>query len=688
MHLTAWGLRHKHVTACSIKVIEHERLPGEDPLLTMFSSLKLPNNEIGQALAGFRGAFRSVGVFSAIINLLMLVPSLYMLQVYDRVLSSRNETTLIMLTVMVLGTYMLMNGLEFVRSFVLIRVGAQLDMKLNKRVYTASFEQNLKKSGGNAGQALQDLTTIRQFLTGNSLFAFFDAPWFPMYLLVIFLFDWILGVFAVGGTIILVILAYVNEVVSRKPLAEANGMAVTAGTLATNNLRNAEVIQAMGMLPNLMSRWFKLHGRFLQLQAEASEKAGIVTATSKFVRISLQSLILGLGALLALENRITPGMMIVGSILMGRALAPVDQLITVWKGWSSTRSAYQRLSELLSSNPARREGMPLPKPLGNLALESVTAVPPGSNVPALRNLSLTISAGDVVGVIGPSGSGKSTLARLLVGVWPAAAGKVRLDGADVYLWNKAELGPHIGYLPQDIELFGGTVAENIARFGEVDSDKVIQAAQRAGVHDMILHFPQGYDTVLGDGGAGLSGGQKQRIGLARALYDDPSLIVLDEPNSNLDDSGEQALLAAIQQLRQRGRTIVVVSHRTSILQVTTRLLLLRQGTVQAFGPTGTVLAELAKAAQPQLARAQAPQAPQAAQAPQTAPAAAAVAPATAAVEPPAKPARVRKPRTAAETSVSDQPEAAAKPRKPRARKVPAAAAEAKTSPEPTESAAA
>ncbi|MBU4518082.1 MAG: type I secretion system permease/ATPase [Gammaproteobacteria bacterium] len=563
----------------------------------MFSSLKLPNNEIGQALAGFRGAFRSVGVFSAIINLLMLVPSLYMLQVYDRVLSSRNETTLIMLTLMILGAYLLMNGLEFVRSFVLIRVGAQLDMKLNKRVYTASFEQNLKKSGGNAGQALQDLTTIRQFLTGNSLFAFFDAPWFPMYLLVIFLFDWILGVFAVGGTIILVILAYVNEVVSRKPLAEANGMAVTAGALATNNLRNAEVIQAMGMLPNLMSRWFKLHGRFLQLQAEASEKAGIVTATSKFVRISLQSLILGLGALLALENRITPGMMIVGSILMGRALAPVDQLINVWKGWSSTRSAYQRLSELLASNPARREGMPLPKPLGNLSLEGVTAVPPGSNMPALRNLSLTVAAGDVVGVIGPSGSGKSTLARLLVGVWPAAAGKVRLDGADVFQWNKAELGPYVGYLPQDIELFGGTVAENIARFGEVDSLKVIQAAERAGVHDMILRLPQGYDTPLGDGGAGLSGGQKQRIGLARAMYDDPSLIVLDEPNSNLDDTGEQALLSAIADLRKRGKTLVIITHRTNAIGITNKLLFLRDGMPQMFGPTKQVLLDLAKATQ-------------------------------------------------------------------------------------------
>lgn len=563
----------------------------------MFSSLKLPNNEIGQALAGFRGAFRSVGVFSAIINLLMLVPSLYMLQVYDRVMASRNETTLLMLTLMVLGAYLLMNGLEFVRSFMLIRVGAQLDMKLNKRVYTASFEQNLKRAGGNAGQALQDLTTIRQFLTGNGLFAFFDAPWFPLYLVMLFLFDWVLGVFAVCGTAILVGLAWANEVVSRKPLSEANGMAVTAGTLATNNLRNAEVIQAMGMLPNLMARWFKLHGRFLQLQAEASEKAGIVTATSKFVRVALQSLILGLGALLALENRITPGMMIVGSILMGRALAPVDQLINVWKGWASTRSAYQRLSELLTANPERPAGMPLPKPLGNLAVEAVAAMPPGSSVPVLRNLSFSLGAGEVLGVIGPSGSGKSTLARLLVGVWPAVAGKVRLDGADVFQWNKAELGPHMGYLPQDIELFSGTVAENIARFGEVDSDKVILAAKRAGVHDMILHFPQGYDTPLGDGGAGLSGGQKQRLGLARAMYDDPSVIVLDEPNSNLDDTGEQALLAAVADLRKRGKTLVLITHRTNAIAITTKLLFLRDGQAQAFGPTQQVLAELQRASQ-------------------------------------------------------------------------------------------
>jgi ATP-binding cassette, subfamily C, bacterial exporter for protease/lipase len=563
----------------------------------MIALFKPPANEIAQALSEFKGAFRTVGIFSAIINLMLLVPSLYMLQVYDRVLASRNETTLLMLTLMVLGAYVFMSALEFVRSFVLIRVGAQLDMRLNKRIYTAAFEQNLKKAGGNAGQALQDLTTVRQFLTGNSLFAFFDAPWFPIYLLVIFLFNVNLGIFALCGTIILIILAYVNEAVSKKPMAEASGMAIAAGNLATNNLRNAEVIEAMGMLPNLMARWFKLHGRFLQLQAEASEKAGIIAACTKFFRTSLQSLILGFGALLVLDGKISGGMMIVSSILMGRTLNPVEQLIGVWKTWSSTRSAYKRLCELLAANPPRERGMPLPKPLGQVALEAVTAAPPGSTTVVIKNLSFALTPGDVLGVIGPSGAGKSTLARLLVGVWPAAMGKVRLDGADIYLWNKDELGSHIGYLPQDIELFAGTVGENIARFGEIDSDKVVEAAKRTGVHEMILQLPKGYDTPLGDGGAGLSGGQKQRIGLARAMYGDPSLLVLDEPNSNLDDVGEQALVAAILDLRARGKTLVLITHRNSALSVTTKLLLLRDGTSQMFGPTAQVLAALAKAAQ-------------------------------------------------------------------------------------------
>jgi ATP-binding cassette, subfamily C, bacterial exporter for protease/lipase len=565
----------------------------------MMSQTMQPKNEITVALRQFKGAFRTVGIFSAIINMMLLVPSLYMLQVYDRVLASRNETTLLMLTLMVLGAYVFMSALEFVRSFVLIRVGAQLDMKLNKRIYSAAFEQNLKKAGGNAGQALQDLTTIRQFVTGNGLFAFFDAPWFPVYLAVIFVFNPALGVFALCGTLILVILAYVNELVSRKPLAEANSMAISAGNLATNNLRNAEVIEAMGMLPNLMTRWFKLHSKFLHLQAEASEKSGIIGACTKFFRVSLQSLILGFGALLVLEGKITGGMMIVSSILMGRTLSPVEQLIGVWKTWGSTRSAYARLTELLATNSLRKKGMPLPKPGGQISVEAVTAAPPGSTVAVIKNLSFTLAPGDVLGIIGPSGAGKSTLARLLVGVWPAAIGKVRLDGADLYQWNKDELGPHLGYLPQDIELFAGTVSENIARFVEGDSEQVVLAAKRSGVHDMILQMPQGYDTVVGDGGAGLSGGQKQRIGLARAMYNDPAVLVLDEPNSNLDEVGEQALVSAIVDFRKRGKTVVLITHRTSAISVTNKLLLLRDGASQMFGPTAQVMADLSKAAQQQ-----------------------------------------------------------------------------------------
>ncbi len=560
---------------------------------------KAPHNEVAEVLASFKNTFRNVGVFSAVINMLMLMPAIYMLQLYDSVLTSRNEMTLLMLTLIMLGAYVFMGALEYVRSFVLIRVGAQLDMKLNRRVYTAAFEQSLKQGDGNAGQALKDLTNLRQFLTGNALFAFFDAPWFPIYLFVIFMFHPGLGVFALCGTAILITLAYINEKVSHKPLAEANSMAIASTNIASNNLRNAEVIEAMGMLPNIQSRWYKLHSRFLNLQAEASEKAGIVTALSKSFTVALQSLMLGLGALLVLDNSITPGMMIAGSILLGRAIAPVQLLISVWKQIGSTRSAYERLTKLLEQNPAREAGMALPKPKGVIAVENVTAIPPGGKVPVIKGLSFSLAAGEVLGIIGPSGSGKSTLARLLVGVWPAAAGKVRLDGADVYLWNKDELGPHIGYLPQDIELFAGTVSENIARFGEISADKVILAAKRAGVHEMILNMPEGYDTHLGDGGAGLSGGQKQRLGLARTMYDDPSLIVLDEPNSNLDDVGEQALLAALIDLRKRGKTIVLITHRTSIISVTSKLLLLQDGTAKMFGPTNQVIEKLTKQQQAQ-----------------------------------------------------------------------------------------
>lgn len=563
----------------------------------MMPKNKPPENEIAAALAACRGAFVSVGVFSATINLLMLAPSLYMLQVYDRVLASRNQTTLLVLTLLMLAVFVCMNALEFVRSWVLIRVSAQLDMKMNQRVYTAAFEQNLTEAKTNAGQPLNDLTNIRQFLTGNGVFAFFDAPWFPVYLLVIFLFDATLGLYALCGALLLVALAFVNELVSRKPLAEANSMAIAASNHATNDLRNAEVIEAMGMLPNMLARWSKVHGRCLQLQAQASEKAGIVSAATKFVRVSLQSLILGFAALLVLDQKITGGMMIVASILMGRALNPVEQVINIWRTWSSARSAYLRLQTLLGSYPKRKTGMRLPDPLGHVALEAVTAAPPGSEIAVIKGVGFVLVPGDVLGVVGPSGAGKSTLARLIVGVWPAAAGHVRLDGADVFTANKDVLGPHIGYLPQDIELFAGSVSENIGRFGEIDAEKVVLAAKRSGVHEMILRFPKGYDTLFGDGGAGLSGGQKQRIGLARALYGDPALIVLDEPNSNLDEPGEQALIAAITDLRECGKTVVVISHRTTIIAITSKLLLLSDGVAKMFGPTQKVLENLTKASQ-------------------------------------------------------------------------------------------
>ena len=552
----------------------------------------MPKNEITEALVKFKKVFYAI--FTACINILMLVPSIYMLEVYDRVLVSRNETTLYVLSFMTLGLFALISVLEYIRSMVVIRIGAKMDTFLNNRVYTAAFEQNLRSTGVNAGQALNDLTTIRQFVTGNGMFAFFDAPWFPIYLLVIFVFNFWMGLFAFVSVALLVGLAWLNEIVSRKPLSEANSTAIRSSNMATNNLRNAEVIEAMGMLPNMRKRWYSQHIKFLKLQAEASQKASRISSVTKFVRIAVQSLILGVGALLVIMGDVTSGMMIAGSILLGRALAPVEQIIAVWRQWSSVVAAYHRLQKLLLDNPPREAGMELPRPEGALSVEGVTAAPPMVGVAVLKSVSFQINPGDCLGVIGPSGSGKSTLARLLVGVWRAAVGKVRLDGADVFLWNKDELGPHMGYLPQDIELFAGTISENIARFGDVDSEQVVAAAKLAGVHELILRLPEGYDTPIGDGGLGLSGGEKQRLGLARALYGEPSLIVLDEPNSNLDDIGEIALTQAIIRLRQMRKTVILISHRPNIIRETNKLLVLRDGMVSAFGPTDQVLKDLAQ----------------------------------------------------------------------------------------------
>ncbi|NDJ55654.1 type I secretion system permease/ATPase [Enterobacteriaceae bacterium 4M9] len=558
----------------------------------------IPRNEIMDILRGYGKTFFTVGVFTAFINLLMLVPSIYMLQVYDRALPSRNEMTLLMLTLIMLMLLGMMALLEYVRSMIVIWVGNQLDNNLNTRVYTAAYESTLKNNSSDAGQALGDLTTLRQFLTSSGLFAFFDAPWFPVYLLVIFLFNPWMGLFALVGALILIALAIINEMSTRKPLSDASKLSIQSTNLASTNLRNAEVIEALGMLPNLKRQWFMLHRHFLDNQRIASVRATQVSSVTRYVRVSLQSLVLGLGGWLAIDGAISPGMMIAGSILMGRALAPIEQMINAWRSWSAAKLSFGRLSTLLQTYPTRTEGMSLPRPAGKLSVEDIIAGPPGTNgSPVLHSVRFALSPGDVLGVIGPSASGKSTLARVLVGVWPVEDGVVRLDDADVYQWNKDELGPYIGYLPQDIELFAGSIAQNIARFNDVDAEQVIAAAQLAGVHELILSLKNGYNTLIGPGGAGLSGGQKQRIGLARALYGQPALVVLDEPNSSLDDAGVAALERAIVSLKQRGTTVVLITHRNNLLSATDRLLLLNAGKVAAFGPTQQVLQAIMRAQQ-------------------------------------------------------------------------------------------
>ena len=549
-------------------------------------------SELAAVLRQFRQAFMAAGVFSMVINILGLVPTIYMLQVYDRVLQSRSGTTLLMLTLVIVLLYFVQAMLELARSRLLIRIGTGIDLKMNDRVFVASFEQNLKRKMGSAGAALADLTGVRQFLTGTGLFAFFDAPWAPIYLVVIFLLHPWLGVFAVITAILLCCMAWITEKVTRAPLMEASKEANQSTAYATNTLRNAEVIEAMGMLDNLKNRWREKQMRFLQLQSQASDRSASISSVTKSIRIAVQSLVLGLGAWLVIEGKMTPGGMIAGSILLGKTLAPIELAIGAWKQFLTARAAYDRLEKLLEENPVREEAMSLPRPAGHLLVERVTATVPGSQQIILQQVGFQAQPGDVVGIIGPSASGKSSLARLLVGVWPSVSGKVRLDGADVYQWRKQELGTAVGYLPQDIELFEGTVAENICRFGAVDAEKVVTAAKMAGVHEMILKFPKGYETEIGEGGSHLSGGQRQRIGLARALYGKPSFVVLDEPNSNLDDSGEAALVQAVMQLKAMGSTVVLISHRSSILAVVDKLLLLVNGTVQAFGPKDQVMQAL------------------------------------------------------------------------------------------------
>ena len=551
-------------------------------------------SELGDALRACRGAFIGVGVMSCMINLLYLTGSLFMLEVYDRVLPSRSVPTLVGLAILAGGLYMAQGILDLIRVRILGRIGTALDESLNSRVFDTIVRLPLTAGARNEGlQPLRDLDNIRSFLSGMGPGAFFDLPWLPFYLAICFAFHVMIGLTALVGAIILITLTVVTEFMSRTPAREALGLAARRNDLAATGRRNAEVLVAMGMSGRLNKRWSEANQNYLAGNQRASDVAGGLGAMAKVMRMTLQSAVLAVGAYLVIHQEATAGIIIAGSILSARALAPVDLAIAHWKGFVAARQSWHRLSRLLESLPAQPAQMLLQNPSSRLAVEAVSIVPPGDQKIVVQDVTFALEAGNGLGVIGPSGSGKSSLVRALVGVWQPFRGKVRLDGAALDQWSSDVRGRHVGYLPQDVELFAGSVAQNICRFDpEARSEAIIAAAKEAGVHQMIIKMRDGYDTQIGEQGAALSAGQAQRVALARALYGDPFLIVLDEPNSNLDTEGDEALTRAVRSARERGAIVVVVAHRPIGIEAVDQLLVLRDGRVQAFGPKETVLAQV------------------------------------------------------------------------------------------------
>lgn len=544
------------------------------------------------ASSGYRRALVVVFAFSLFVNVLVLAGPLYMLQVFDRVLTSRSSDTLLLLSVICVAALLTMSLLDLVRSRITLALSAWLDRLLSPVVFDGSVYSALGVGNRASTQGLRDVRTLRGFLSSPQLFAFFDAPWVPFFVVVMFLLHPYMGVVAIGGAIVLFVIAYLNERLTRGPASEESGASIAAMALADATVRNAESVSAMGMQPALRERWRETTARARVSQVVSERRTSWLVVASKFVRMVLQMMILGVGAWLALSGEITPGAMIAGSILLSRALAPVEQAIGGWRMMIGARQAYRRVREQLVHQPVMPESMELPAPLGSLSVSGVSFMIEGHREPILRNISFSLEPGEVLGLVGPSGSGKSTLARLLLGNLTPKTGHVRLDGMDVSAWSPDRLGPHCGYLPQEIELFAGTVKDNIARMGEPSPEQVIVAAQMAGCHELVLSLPEGYDSSVGERGMALSGGTRQRVGLARALYGKPTFVVLDEPNSNLDGKGEAALKGALEALKAQNSTVIIIGHRSSTLDLVDKVLVIEKGNVVSFGPVEEVRQEL------------------------------------------------------------------------------------------------
>jgi ATP-binding cassette, subfamily C, bacterial exporter for protease/lipase len=551
-------------------------------------------SELALAFWALKPLFVRAFAFGVIGGLLILAPTFYMFEVYERVVNSRSLLTLGMLTVLVLLAFVVMECIDWARAETMREAGALLDQQVGPRVFDVVYQGHLHKARVAGVQPMNDFRTLRDFLIAPLLSALMEAPAALVFLVVIYLISPLKATVALLAAVLMVVLGWWNQRQTTENLLEANRTAQAAQQYADSSLRNAEVIQSMGMLKNIQARWIKQQSDFLRFQARASESAGAFQAMSKMLQTLIGSVLLGLGAWLLLQDNLPggPGMMIVASVLGGRVLAPLVALVVQWRSWVGAREAWARLSQLMTAFPPPEPTMAMPAPKGALLVDNLVASAPGSQTPILKGVHFALQPGEVLAVVGPSASGKTTLARLLVGVWPAASGKVRLDGADVYTWSKRELGPYMGYLPQGVELMEGSLADNIARFGEVNRSQVQAAARSVGLHELIESLPQSYDTQVGAEGAVLSGGQRQRVGLARALYGDPVLVVLDEPNASLDDTGDAALAQAIRAAKARGTTFVVITHRTSVLAVADKMLVLKDGAQQAFGPRDEVLAAL------------------------------------------------------------------------------------------------